>query len=301
MNFTSFKIKLFAIVCTTLISLNALAQTKVDISGKVTDEVGAPLIGATVYLEGTTIGAQTDLDGQFVIKDVEPGSYNIIASYLGYETQTSFNFIVKSKGTPELTFTLSESTQLLDEVVINNANKISRPKETPLSTQSLSAVEIATYPGSNNDVVQVAQTLPGVSPSIGGFRNDLIIRGGAPNESVYYLDGMEIPNINHFSTQGSAGGPVGLINVSFINEVTLSTSAFGAQYDNPLSGVLQFSQRSGNSNNFTGNFRVSASEAAITLEGPLFKKEQKEAKTTFLISARTVSYTHLTLPTTSRV
>ena len=80
-------------------------------------------------------------------------------------------------------------------------------------------------PGGNNDITKVVQSMPGISPSIGGFRNDIIIRGGAPNETVYYLDGIEIPNINHFSTQGSAGGPVGMINVSFIREVTLSSSA----------------------------------------------------------------------------
>lgn len=265
---------------------NTYAQVTADLFGTVLDEVGQPIFGASVFLEGTDKGAQTDLDGNYTIKNIDPGSYNLIVSYIGYETQTEYNIIVRSKGTPNYNFVLRESAQQLGEVVVSNANKISRPRETPLSTQSLSAVEIATYPGSNNDVVQVAQTLPGVSPSIGGFRNDLIIRGGAPNETVYYLDGMEIPNINHFSTQGSAGGPVGLINVSFIDNVTLSTSAFGAQYDNPLSGVLQFSQRDGNSRNFTGNFRVSASEAALTLEGPLFKKSGEEGKTTFLASVR---------------
>ena len=265
---------------------NLHAQVYGELSGNVTDETGQPILGASVFLEGTEKGAQTDFDGNYRITNITPGSYNLIVSYVGFETQTTFNVIVRSKGTPAYNFVLLESTESLDEVVVTNANKISRPKETPLSTQSLSAVEIATYPGSNNDVVQVAQTLPGVSPSIGGFRNDLIIRGGAPNETVYYLDGMEVPNINHFSTQGSAGGPVGLINVSFIDNVTLSTSAFGAQYDNPLSGVLQFSQRTGNSRSLSGNFRVSASEAALTLEGPLFKGTLEDAKTTFLVSAR---------------
>ncbi len=264
----------------------ANAQITTALYGTVTDELGAPIAGASIYLEGTEKGAQTDFDGNYEILDITPGTYNLIASYIGYETQTQYNVIIRSKGTPNYNFILKEAAQQLDEVVVSNANTISRPKETPLSTQSLSAVEIATYPGSNNDVVQVAQTLPGVSPSIGGFRNDLIIRGGAPNETVYYLDGMEIPNINHFSTQGSAGGPVGMINVSFIDNVTLSTSAFGARYDNPLSGVLQFSQRNGNSRNFNGNFRVSASEAALTLEGPLFKKSANESKTTFLASVR---------------
>ena len=263
-----------------------IAQVTTEIYGEVIDELGKPLIGASVFLEGTQQGAQTDFEGNYKISGVAPGSYNLIVNYLGYEPQTKYNIIVRSKGTPAYNFKLQEALQKLDEVVVSNANIITRPKETPLSTQTLSAVEIATYPGSNNDVVQVAQTLPGVSPSIGGFRNDLIIRGGAPNETVYYLDGMEIPNINHFSTQGSAGGPVGLINVSFIDNVTLSTSAFNARYDNPLSGVLQFQQRNGNARNFAGNFRVSASEAALTLEGPLFKKRGEESKTTFLASVR---------------
>ncbi|MEM7485998.1 MAG: TonB-dependent receptor [Bacteroidota bacterium] len=278
---------LLFIVQVFLLCFNKLhAQVTTDLFGSVVDEVGQPIPGASVFLEGTEKGAQTDFDGNYQISNISPGSYNLVVSYIGYETQTEFNIIVRSKGTPNYNFVLKESAQKLDEVIVSNANKISRPKETPLSTQSLSAVEIATYPGSNNDVVQVAQTLPGVSPSIGGFRNDLIIRGGAPNETVYYLDGMEIPNINHFSTQGSAGGPVGMVNVSFIDNVTLSTSAFGARYDNPLSGVLQFSQRNGNNRAFNGNFRVSASEAALTLEGPLFKKNGEEGKTTFLASVR---------------
>lgn len=269
-----------------IFSIAANAQTTGEIFGTVIDEKNVPVAGASVLLEKTVKGAQTDFDGNYRITNIEPGSYNLIVSYLGYETQTEYNIIVKSKGNPAYDFVLKEAAEILDQVTISNKDKISRPQETPLSTQTLSAVEIATYPGSNNDVVQVAQTLPGVSPSIGGFRNDLIIRGGAPNETVYYLDGMEIPNINHFSTQGSAGGPVGMVNVSFISNVTLSTSAFNAQYDNPLSGVLQFKQRNGNSRNFTGNFRVSASEAALTLEGPLLKKDNEDANTTFIASVR---------------
>lgn len=262
------------------------SQTSGSIYGVVLDETNAPIPGANVILQGTKKGGQTDENGKYEITNINPGSYNIVVSYLGFESQTLFNVIIKSKGNPAYNFVLKEAAETLDAVIITDKDKITRPRETPLSTQTLSAVEIATYPGSNNDVVQVAQTLPGVSPSIGGFRNDLIIRGGAPNESVYYLDGMEVPNINHFATQGSAGGPVGLVNVSFISDVTLSTSAFGAQYDNPLSGVLQFRQRNGNEQGFTGNIRVSASEAALTLEGPLFKKQKEFSNTTFIASVR---------------
>ena len=282
---THFYKRLIASLALLFITINTFAQIKVTIRGKVLDEKGAPIFGATVFLNNNQ-GNYTEEDGSYEITNVEPGSYNMTASFVGYESQTKFNIIIKSKGNPSFDFTLVESSEELEEIVVSNQNKISRPKETPLSTQSLSAVEIATYPGGNNDVVQVAQTLPGVSPSVGGFRNDLIIRGGAPNETVYYLDGMEVPNINHFATQGSAGGPVGLLNVSFINDVTLSTSAFGAQYDNPLSGVLQFKQRDGNRSGFNTNVRVSATDAALTLEGPLFKRDQKESKTSFLLSVR---------------
>ena len=180
---------------------------------------------------------------------------------------------------------MEEAIEELGEVVIV-ANPFEKLEETPLSIQKLSAEEIATYPGGNNDIAKVVQSLPGVSGSIGGFRNDVIIRGGAPNENVYYLDGIEIPNINHFATQGSAGGPVGLLNVSFFEGVTLSTSAFGAQYDNVLSGVLQFDQRNGNNRDFKTNIRVSSSEAALTVEGPLFKKEEESSSTSFIASVR---------------
>tara|TARA_R110000787_G_scaffold32138_2_gene84916 strand:- start:2094 stop:4460 length:2367 start_codon:yes stop_codon:yes gene_type:complete len=268
-----------------LVSTSLIAQVKTTIRGKVVDEKGAPIFTATVFLNNNQ-GNITEEDGTFEITDIIPGSYNLTASFIGFNSQTKFNIIIKSKGNQAFNFTLIESAEELEEVILSNKNKISRPIETPLSTQSLSAVEISTYPGGNNDVVQVAQTLPGVSPSVGGFRNDLIIRGGAPSETVYYLDGVEVPNINHFSTQGSAGGPVGLLNVSFISDVTLSTSAFGAQYDNPLSGVLQFKQREGNKKSFNTNIRVSATDAAFTFEGPLFKQQNELSNTSFLLSVR---------------
>jgi outer membrane receptor for ferrienterochelin and colicin len=262
-----------------------MAQVSGSISGYVKDKTGAPVPGCFIEVDGTAYNAVTDEAGYFTINNIEPASYNITASMTGFGSVTLYNVIIKSVGNPEINFELTETSEELTEVVVTKF-KTGRTTETPLSVQSLTAVEIANYPGSNNDVVRVAQTLPGVSPSIGGFRNDLIIRGGAPNETVYYLDGMEVPNINHFSTQGSSGGPVGMLNVSFIQDVTLSTSAFGAQYDNPLSGVLQFRQRNGNTNNFNGNVRLSASELALTLEGPLFKSEGKESKTSFIASVR---------------
>ena len=265
----------------------ATAQNSGNLNGRILDlQSQQPLVGATILLEGTEIGVVTDEEGYFTVNEIPFKSYNIIASFLGYESETLYNVIVKSVGNRPLLFELEEVIETLDEVVVVRS-PFRRTRDTPLSTQSFSAVEIETYPGGNNDITKVVQSMPGISPSIGGFRNDIIIRGGAPNETVYYLDGIEIPNINHFSTQGSAGGPVGMINVSFVRDVTLSSSAFGAEYDNPLSGVLAFEQREGNPNEFGGNFRFGASEAGLTLEGPLFRKDKnRPANTTFLFSVR---------------
>jgi outer membrane receptor for ferrienterochelin and colicin len=242
------------------------------------------LIGATIKVEGTTLGASTDLDGKFRLSGIEPKSYNLTMTYLGYEPITRYNVIVTVGNDQTLNFELQPATgaQLNEVVVAVNRSVKVASSETPLSVQNLTIEEIKSNPGGNFDISKVVNTLPGVgsAPGGGGFRNDLIIRGGGPSENVYYLDGVEIPVLNHFSTQGSAGGPQGMLNVSFIEDVTLASSAFAAKYDNPLAAVLQFKQRDGSSDRFQGNFRLSATEAAITAEGPITKK------TTFLASAR---------------
>ncbi len=265
---------------------STMAQTNGSLTGLVTDsKTSEPLIGATVRIEGTQLGSITDINGRYTISDIPPATYNIIGSFVGYESRSKFNIVIRSEGNIDINFQLKENVSELEAVVVTTS-PFEKEETTPLSIQRLSQEEVAAYPGGNNDIAKVVQSFPGVSGSVGGFRNDVIIRGGAPNENVYYLDGIEIPTINHFSTQGSAGGPVGLLNVSFFEGVTLSASSFGAQYDNVLSGVLQFDQRNGNSREYIGNFRVSSSEAAITTEGPLFKGDQKDAKTTFIASAR---------------
>ena len=264
-----------------------LAQNTGVVEGYVYDaKTEEPLPSASVYLADTNLGTVADLDGYYRLENVPATTLNVTASFVGYRELTKYQIVVKSGAPNRVNFYLEEKSSQLKDVTVT-ANPFEREKETPLSIQKLSREEVANYPGGNNDIAKVVQSLPGVSGSVGGFRNDVIIRGGAPNENVYYLDGVEIPNINHFATQGSAGGPVGLLNVSFFEGVTLTTSSFPAQYDNALSGVLQFDQREGNRREFNTNFRLSASEAAITTEGPLFKKEdEEESNTSFIASVR---------------
>jgi hypothetical protein len=264
------------------------AQNTGSLTGTVKDKLTQEaLIGVSIRLEGNEIGAATDLEGNFRITGIPSKSYNVVASYVGYAPQTKFNVVITSGNANQLNFELDPDGKALGEVLVSvNRSVRIASAETPLSIQSLSVEEIKSNPGGNFDISRVVQALPGVggvAGTGGGFRNDLIIRGGGPSENVYYLDGVEIPVINHFSTQGAAGGPAGILNVSFIEDATLATSAFNARYDNTLSSVLQFRQKDGNPEKIQGNVRVGASETALTLEGPLGKKN---GKTTFLASAR---------------
>jgi len=259
----------------------AAAQTTGSINGFIRDaQTLSPLANATVSVVGTQATVLSDSLGFYRLAGLPTKTYTIQASLVGYSTLQRFDIILTSGNTLELNFDMEPAVRELGAVEVKaNFNK---PSGSVNSIQTLGTNEIAKYPGANFDIAKVVQSLPGVSGSV-GFRNDIIIRGGAPNENVYYLDGVEIPTINHFATQGAAGGPVGMLNVSFIDKVTMHTSAFPSKYDNPLSGVLQFRQRSGNPEKVQGNFRLSASEAALTMEGPLGRKN---GKTTFLGSVR---------------
>jgi hypothetical protein len=275
--------------CNVLFSLSTIftfAQTG-SISGTVIDKASqTALPNATITLSGTNKGETADSLGRFIIKDIPVKTYNVVVSKVGYKTFTLNNIVVNSGNQNNFSIELEQEITQLNEVVIRVNKKTVKAAtlETPLSVQRLTSEEIKSNPGGNFDISKVIQTLPGVGGGQGGggFRNDIIIRGGAPNENVFYLDGIEIPVINHFQTQGSSGGPQGILNVSFIEDVKLSSSAFDARYDNAMSSVFQFKQKNGNPNRLQGNVRVSATEVATTLEGPLSKKK----KTTFLASVR---------------
>lgn len=268
------------------VSASNFAQNTATIVGSVLDKnTQEPLIGASITLDGTNLGAAADAEGRFRIANIPPKTYSVTANYLGFAPQTKFNIVVTTGNDTQLNFELSADTKNLGEVVIA-VNKSTRVAsiETPLSIQNLSVEEIRSNPGGNFDISKVVQVLPGIGAGAGGGgeRNDLLIRGGGPSENVYFLDGVEIPVINHFSTQGAAGGPAGILNVTFLEDATLSTSAFNARYGNALSGVLQFKQRNGNPDHFQGNFRLSGTETALTVEGPM----AKNGRTTFIASAR---------------
>ena len=226
----------------------------------------------------------SDSNGAFRFTSLLPGTYAIKITGLGIQEKLLTNVIVTSGNENIFTIELEPTVNQLNAVTVTSRRNTAKATtlESPLSIQRLTAEDIKANPGGNFDISKVIQSLPGVGGGAAGgtFRNDIIIRGGAPSENVFYLDGIEVPIINHFSTQGSGGGPQGILNVSFIQDVKLSTSAFDARYDNALSSVFQFRQKNGNANKLQGNFRMSGTEVAATLDGPISKK------TTFLASVR---------------
>ncbi|MDB2697620.1 TonB-dependent receptor [Crocinitomicaceae bacterium] len=284
--------KILATIPFVLFALLTFAQIEGTIVGEVRDaNTDEPLAFAKVFIEGMQLGASTELDGTYRL-EVPTGTYTIKVTYQGYNDVKKYNIAVNSGSPQVLNFRMSSMTTELEEVQIvydKNAMVKTTDMVTPLSVQKLTAEEIKSNPGGNFDVSKVVQTLPGVGGSAGGAqRNDITIRGGAPNENVYYLDGIEIPVLNHFQTQGSSGGAQGILNVSFIEDLKLTSSAFDARYDNALASTFVITQRQGNSEKISGNIRSSLTESALTLEGPLGKNK----KTDFLASSR-LSYLDL--------
>ena len=260
----------------TLMGFAAVAQG--IIRGKISNPVNNQPVGfANVLILGTELGAISDENGNYEIQNIPPGLYNVRASFVGFKTSTVFEVQVTLARPVQLDFSLSEDAAELSEVVVNS--EFTRSEETPLSVRKLNTNEIERYPGGNRDISRVIQALPGVA-STPRFRNDILIRGGAPNENRFYVDEIEVPVINHFATQGSSGGPVGILNVNLIKNVDLIAGGFPANRMNALSSFFEISLKEGRRDKMFTQLTVGASELTLSNEGPL------TPKTTYILSAR---------------
>ena len=250
-----------------------------QIKGTVIDKsTRQPLEFVNVLVVGLGIGASTDSNGNFTITQVPPGIYRLQASFLGYKTALTPEYRVNHV-TPYVQIELEEENTSLNEVVVT-ASPFQKVVESPVSLRVIGLQEIEKAPGANRDISKVVQNYPGVTFSPIGYRNDLIVRGGGPSENRFYLDGVEIPNINHFSTQGASGGPVGLIDADLIRSVKFYSGAFPADRGNALSSVLDFSLRDGDMERNSLKATLGASEVSLSSNGHLGKK------TSYLVSVR---------------
>lgn len=270
------RISFFILLC--CLCWNVFAA-EYQIKGVVIDKsTRQPLEFVNVLVVGLGIGASSDANGNFLITQVPPGIYRLQASFLGYKTELTPEYRVNHV-TPYVQIELEEENASLNEVVVT-ASPFQKVPESPVSLRVIGLQEIEKAPGANRDISKVVQNYPGVAFSPIGYRNDLIVRGGGPSENRFYLDGVEIPNINHFSTQGASGGPVGLIDADLIRSVKFYSGAFPADKGNALSSVLDFSLRDGDMERNSLKATLGASEVSLSSNGHIGDK------TSYLVSVR---------------
>lgn len=257
-----------------LLKTNASQDIYQTVRGQVFDKLTqTPLIGANVFIPGTDpiIGTITDTDGNFVISQVPIGRVSITATYVGYNSQTFSNIILNSGKELILKFDLDERVVKGEEITI----KASRSDKSgtgnslaAVSSRYFTIEESMRYAGARNDISRMAANYAGVSTP-NDAKNDIVIRGNSPTGLLWRLDGIEIPNPNHFGFLGSTGGPVSMLNNNVLMNSVFMTAAFPAEYSNAFSGVFDLKMRNGNAskNEFLGQLGFNGFEGGA--EGPL--------------------------------
>ncbi len=226
-----------------------------------------PLPGVNIKIGGTKIGTSTDLDGKFYIGNIDVGTYQVEISAVGYTSITKSDIQVNNAKPAELLINLPSSAIEFEGITVKSDYFYKDPSETG-SVRNLSYEEIRRAPGGFEDVVRALSVLPGVAQASPG-RNDLVVRGGAPSENLYLIDGFVVPNINHFGNQGATGGPISFVNLDFVRETSFSTGGFSSMYGDKLSSVLSIDLRDGRKDHIGGKGTISASQFGLNLEGPV--------------------------------
>lgn len=258
-----------------------------NVRGKVMDsETNFPLSGAKIEIDlknesGVNYRAVTDAEGAFTIASVPVGKYTLTTKYIQYEAKSQ-TIEVSSGKELILNILLQEMVLNKDEVVVTGRKKGEIINELAvISAQQFSVEETNRYPGSRMDPARMASNFAGVQGA-DDSRNDIIIRGNSPLGVVWRVEGIDIPNPNHFAIAGSSGGPVSVLNNKILGNSDFIMSAFPAEYGNSVSGVFDLKLRSGNDqrHEFTGQFGLLGTE--FLAEGPLSKK----GNASFLIMGR---------------
>lgn len=237
-----------------------------------------PLIGANVLIIGTNTGAATDQNGEYRIDNLAAGIYQLKVSMIGHITTIKTDATVMIGKPTQVNVELIPAAIELEDVKVTSGYFNKSPVDVN-STRSFNYEEIRRSPGGFEDVIRALSILPGVAQADAG-RNDLIVRGGAPSENLYLVDGIQVQNINHFGTQGAAGGPLSYINLDFVDETSFSTGGFSALNGDKLSSVLKIKLRDGRNDRIGGKATISASQFGLDIEGPVSEKS------TFIFSAR---------------
>ena len=241
-----------------------------------------PVANPIISIIDQNIIITADSNGCFEIKNVPTGYQRAYVFCYGFKPLVSESFLVSSTSiSTELTFKLERLNLDIEEVVIV-ASPLKATVESPVSVRRIGAEEIDLTPGANRDISKVVQLSAGVVPISFGNRNDVLVRGGDANENRYYLDGIEIPVLNHFAVQGGSGGYASLVNTDLLRGVKFYTGAFPSEFANGVSSILDMQMKTGNADKLHGKLIVGASDVGINIDTPI----SKNGKTTLVASYR---------------
>lgn len=257
-----------------------------NIKGQVLDEqsqIPLPGVNVVVQINGETFGASTNMDGYYKIEAVPTGRIDVQFTFIGYETVTLRNIELIGSKELILNTNMRESTQKLDEIVVvaKDEKTRTRNERVNVSGRTFSIEETKRFAGANNDVSRMASNFAGVQRS-NDASNDIVIRGNSPFGLIWRLEGLDIPNPNHFGGFGATGGPVSMLNNNVLSNSDFLTGAFPSDYGDGISGVFDLKMRNGNyeEHEFLGQIGFNGLE--LGAEGPI----NKEKRSSYLINYR---------------
>jgi hypothetical protein len=239
------------------------------IEGNIIDrQTKEPLAGVNILIPGTSQGASTNIDGKFLIEDLPIGTYRLEISYIGYITQKVTDIIVTHNKPAVVDIQLMEQIMESEGIVVTAGYFVEETMTQP-STIGLQREEIRRFPGGFEDVVRTVSTFPGIAINVSSGRNDLLVRGGGPSENLYVVENIEVPNINHFGTQGTGSGSLSFVNLDFVENVSFSTGGFTSEFGDKMSSTLSLNLSRGRRDHIGGKLLISATQYGFNLEGPL--------------------------------
>lgn len=264
------------LLCLTILSVEAQQTLK----GKVLDKNSKlPIIGASIIITSNDlqIGTTSDSDGNYSIPNVPVGRQSMTATYLGYQKVTLSNILITAGKEVELDIEMQDEIKTLNNVIITSSNSskhITNNEMATVSSRSFTMEEVNRYSGGRSDPSRLVANFAGVSTP-DDSRNDIVIRGNSPLGVLWRIEGLPIPNPNHFATVGTTGGPVSALNTNLLRSSDFFTSAFPAEYGNANAGVFDIGLRNGNSNKAENTFQMGAlTGLELMTEGPISKKNQ---------------------------
>ena len=286
------KVKFLAFASIMLMgSITYANKTEQTVRGQIIDgDTKTPLIGANVIIAESDppVGTVTDLDGNFRLESVPVGRMNLVVSYVGYNPQTLANVVVQSGRETVLNIELEEAVTSLDEVVVRGRQKNESLNEmATVSARQFTVEETGRYAGSRNDVSRMAANFAGVTNG-DDARNDIVIRGNSPTGLLWRLNGMDIPDPNHFSGMGSNGGPVSMLNYNVLANSDFMTGAFPSEYGNAISGAFDINMRRGNNEQREYMFQFGSMGTEFMAEGPFTKNYNGSYLVNYRFSTTTV-------------